>query len=98
MEPKSALCIAMGLKHTSSLKFIDVSGNPIGQFGMRLLMQSMNSNSITSFKMNIKNISAENERQMDSSSEKDSALNFDPMNPERKYELDLSQSYHQICL
>lgn len=44
MERKSALSIAHGLSHTLVLQSIDVSGNPIGQFGMRLLLQSMNNN------------------------------------------------------
>jgi len=38
MELKSALAIAHGLKHTLTLKSLDVSGNPIGQFGMRLML------------------------------------------------------------
>ena len=43
--------------------------------------------------MNMKNISAEQERKVSKKAE-DSALNFDPMNPEGKYELDLSETYN----
>jgi len=46
MEEKSAMSISHGLKHTSTLKNIDVSGNPIGTKGMRLLMQAMSFNTI----------------------------------------------------
>lgn len=38
MEEKSAVSISHGLKHTGTLKNIDVSGNPIGPLGMRLMM------------------------------------------------------------
>ena len=59
MEEKSAVSIAHGLKHTTTLKAIDVSGNPIGQQGMRLLMHSMSYNTITQFTINMKDISAD---------------------------------------
>ena len=44
MELKSALCIAHGLTHTQTLKYIDVHSNPIGKFGMRQLITSINNN------------------------------------------------------
>jgi len=77
MELKSALSISHGLKHTQTLKEIDVSGNPIGQFGMRLMMQAMSLNTNTNFKVNMKNIAAEYERKLEKKAT-DSALNFDP--------------------
>ena len=59
MEQKSALCIAAGLSHTQTLTYIDVHGNPIGKFGMRQLMQSISNNEHTTFKINLKDISAD---------------------------------------
>ena len=97
MELKSALSISHGLRHTITLKEVDVSGNPIGQFGMRLFMQAMSQNTNVDFKVNMKSISAEQERKLDKKIG-DSALNFDPQNPEGKFVLDLSQAYNQICL
>lgn len=47
MEEKSAVSIAHGLKHSNTIKSIDVSGNPIGTTGMRLIMQAMSYNSNT---------------------------------------------------
>lgn len=38
MEPKCAVSIAHGLEHTQTLKQINISGNPIGQNGMSLLI------------------------------------------------------------
>ena len=61
MEMKSALCIAHGLSHTQTLKYIDVQSNPIGKFGMRQLLQSINFNQYTKFKINLKDISADKE-------------------------------------
>ena len=91
MEPRSALGIAHGLNHTQFLKSIDVSGNPIGKYGMRLMLQSISRNQNTNFKVNLKNISAETDI-------KDSGFIFDPENPEGKYALDLKEAYDQICL
>lgn len=91
MEEQSALSIAHGLKHTSTLKSIDISGNPIGPHGMRLLMQSMSFNTIAQFSINMKDIAAEVEL-------KSKKELFDPNNPEGKHSLDLSQSHNQIVL
>lgn len=90
-----AMTIAHGLKHTSSLEHIDVSGNPIGQFGMRLLMQTLTLNQNAEFTINLKNIAAEYDRKL-LKNPNDSALNFNPANPEGKYSLDLSEAYNQV--
>jgi len=60
------------------------------------MMQAMSVNQHT-FKVNFKSIAAEHERiiQPDMA---DSALNFDPKNPEGKYCLELKEPYNQICL
>lgn len=77
MELKSALSIAHGLSHTQLLESIDVSGNPVGKFGMRLLLQSMNNNVHTRFTVNLKDISADKEIKI-SKDAQNSATNFDP--------------------
>lgn len=92
MEEKSALSIAHGLRHTQTLKSIDVSGNPIGHHGMRLLMQSMSHNALAQYTINMKDISA------DVQIKKEKKELFDPQNPEGKYSLDLTQNYNQIVL
>jgi hypothetical protein len=61
MEAKSAMSIAHGLRHTHALTNCNVSGNPIGQGGMRLIMMAMNQNEGASFEVNMKDISAEHE-------------------------------------
>ena len=38
MEANAALSIAHGLSHTEQLESIDLSGNPIGKLGMRMIM------------------------------------------------------------
>jgi len=97
MELKSALSIAHGLSHTQLLEAVDVSGNPIGKFGMRLLLQSMNNNVHTKFTINLKDISADKEIKIEKNAQ-NSAINFDPQNPEGRYALDLTESFNQICL
>jgi len=47
METKSVVSIAHGLSHTQTLEHIDISGNPIGKYGLRLLLQSMSNNKDT---------------------------------------------------
>lgn len=59
IEQKSIFCIAHGLKFTASLKNINVEGNPIGPVGMRFLIQAMNTNKHSEFKVNMKEISAD---------------------------------------
>ena len=77
MEVKSALCIAHGLTYPQTLESLDISGNPIGKFGMRMLLQSMSSNTQTKFKINLKDISADKEIKLEKNL-KDSSMNFDP--------------------
>jgi hypothetical protein len=45
----------------------------------------------------MKNIDADYERKVSKNVE-NSAINFDPQNPEGKYSLNLEESYNQICL
>ena len=71
--------------------------NPIGTFGMRQLLQSINNNQNTKFKINLKDISADKEI-MKVDNMKNKALNFDPSNPEGNYTLDLVESFDQVCL
>jgi len=49
METKSAMSVAHGLSNAQTLEYIDLSGNPIGKFGMRLILQSMSNNKETKF-------------------------------------------------
>lgn len=63
MESKSAVSIAHGLRHTHTLRHVDISGNPIGQSGMRLVMMALNQNQAVSFEVNMKDISAEHSEQ-----------------------------------
>ena len=44
MEIRSVLCIAHGLNLTETLEEINVEGNPIGKFGMKLLLNSITAN------------------------------------------------------
>lgn len=57
MDYKSTLSIAFGLTHTQSLEHLNVSGNPIGKVGMKMLLQAMNDNKETRFTINMKDIS-----------------------------------------
>lgn len=97
MDDKSALSIAHGLNHTQTLKSINIEGNPIGKGGMRLMIQSMSTNTHTKFTLNMANISADKEVTIHKNRE-DSSLNFDPTNPEGPFNLDLEEAYNQILL
>lgn len=97
MEEKSAVSIAHGLKHSNTIKSINVSGNPIGTTGMRLMMQAMSFNNHTKFLVNMKDISADVEKKKSKQPDQITE-NFDPTSPEGKYSLDLSQNYNQIVL
>ena len=87
------MAISFGLKHTQTLKDFTVSGNGIGQFGMRLLMQAMSTNQHTAYTIHMKNIDADFERKVSKNAE-NSAINFDPQNPEGKYSLNLEECYN----
>ena len=52
-------CISNGIKLNKSLKFIEVEGNPLGQIGIRMLIQAINSNEETEIGINKKGIEAE---------------------------------------
>ena len=92
MELKSTISIAHGLSHTDTLEFLDISSNPIGQSGMRLVLQAMNKNQNTKFTVNLKNIQADKGFEI----KNDQA--FDPSNPEGKFLLDIGESYGQVIL
>ena len=64
---------------------------------MRQLLQSMNNNQETKFNIQMKDISADKDIKIEKDV-KNSALNFDPQNPEGKYTLDLAENFNQICL
>jgi len=93
MGGNAALSIAHGLTHTQQLESIDISGNPIGKLGMKMIMQSMNSNVHTKFTINLKDISADKEIKLNNDSA-NSSINFDPSNPEGNFTLDLIESYN----
>lgn len=86
MEVNAALAIAHGLTHTQTLDNIDISSNPIGKLGMKMIMEAMNNNQHTKFTIDLKDISADKEIQL-----KDNA--FDPFNPEGNVSLDLSEFF-----
>ena len=86
IEQKSIFCIAHGLKFTSTLKNITVEGNPIGPVGMRFLIQAMSANNFASFKVNMKEISADKDI-------KTYKNVFDFNNPETIYTLNLAETY-----
>ena len=92
METKSALSIAHGLSHTQTLEHIDISGNPVGKYGLRLLLQSMSNNKDTRFQINMKDISADKEVKL-VRDPKDCTLNFDLNNMEGQYTLDLEEAF-----
>jgi len=74
------------------LENIDISGNPIGKLGMKMIMKAMNDNVNTKFTINLKDISADKEILV----EKDplnAAAHFDPSDPEGNFTLDLSESF-----
>jgi len=68
------------------LQNLNVEGNPIGPAGMRLLITAMSSNTQTSFKVNMKEISADK----DIKSYKNV---FDLSAPEKDYSLNLAETY-----
>lgn len=80
------------MKFTSSLKSLNVEGNPIGPSGMRFLIQAMNSNKNSEFTVNMKEISAD----VDIKNHKKEV--FDPSNPEKAYSLNLAETYNHIIL
>jgi hypothetical protein len=73
------------------LKNINVEGNPIGPVGMRFLMQAMSANTQSSFKVNMKEISADKDIKLYKNV-------FDYSNPEATYTLNLAETYDQIIL
>jgi hypothetical protein len=97
MEAKSALAIGFGLSHTMTLKNINVSGNPIGKFGMKLLLQASSHNKDCNFEIRMKDINADKDIEQNPQ-EFVSSGNFDPENPEGTYVLDLSNYFYQIVL
>ena len=74
------------MKFSSSLKNLVVDGNPIGPVGLRFLIQAMNQNDKSSFKVHMKEISADKEL-------KTYQNVFDPSNPEKNYSLNLQDRY-----
>jgi hypothetical protein len=91
VDQKSIFCIAHGLKMTTSLQNLNVEGNPIGPAGMRFLIQSMSMNQETSFKVNMKEISADKDI-------KQYRNVFDNSSPEKEYTLNLAETYDQLIL
>lgn len=79
------------MKYAQSLQNLNVEGNPIGPAGMRLLITAMSSNTQTSFKVNMKEISADK----DIKSYKNV---FDLSTPEKDYTLNLAETYDQLVL
>ena len=57
----------------------------------------MNNNVHTKFTINLKDISADKEIKL-KKNPTNSAINFDPSNPEGTFTLDLAESYSQTCL
>ena len=49
MDDKSSIAIAYGMMFTQTINYIDVSGNPIGKFGMSLLLQAQCQNNDVQF-------------------------------------------------
>ena len=91
VDQKSIFCLAHGLKYAQSLQHLNVEGNPIGPAGMRLLISAMSQNTQTSFKVNMKEISADK----DIKSYKNV---FDLSAPEIDYNLNLAETYDQLVL
>ncbi len=76
---------------TQSLLDLNVEGNPIGPAGMRFLITAMSSNMQTTFKVNMKEISADK----DIKTYQDV---FDLSKPEKDYSLNLAETYDQLIL
>lgn len=91
MDQKSIFVLAHGLKLTTSLLNLNVEGNPIGPQGMRFLIQAMSSNTHTSFKVNMKEISADKDI-------KTYKNVFDTTSPEKEYSLNMVETYNQLIL
>jgi hypothetical protein len=70
---------------------LNVEGNPIGPVGMRFLISAMSNNMQTTFKVNMKEISADK----DIKSYQDV---FDLSKPEKEYTLNLAETYDQLIL
>jgi Ran GTPase-activating protein (RanGAP) involved in mRNA processing and transport len=91
IDQKSIFCLAHGLKLTTSLLNLNVEGNPIGPAGMRFLITAMSSNKETSFKVNMKEISADKDIK--------SYMNvFNMTTPEKEYTLNMAETYNQLIL
>lgn len=88
IEAKSMFCLSEALQYNRGLRFISFEGNPIGNVGIRFLMNAQNRNLESSFEVNIKNAQGET----DSAADNQIAL-FDPENPEGQYVLDLTKTY-----
>jgi Ran GTPase-activating protein (RanGAP) involved in mRNA processing and transport len=91
VDQKSIFCLAHGLKLTTSLLNLNVEGNPIGPAGMRFIISAMSSNTQTSFKVNMKEISADKDI-------KTYKNVFDLTQPEKDYSLNLAETYDQLIL
>lgn len=91
IDQKTVFCLAHGLKLAQSLTSLNVEGNPIGPTGMRFLIQAMSQNSQTSFKVNMKEISADKDIKAYKNV-------FDLSSPEQEYNLNMQETYNQLIL
>lgn len=101
MQASSAISIAHGVRFSSSLTSIDISGNPIGQSGMRLFMNAINENVNGNVEVKMKDINAEHKSIKNKGDAKNNVPEepvFDAKNPDGKYTLNLATSYGQIIL
>jgi Ran GTPase-activating protein (RanGAP) involved in mRNA processing and transport len=97
VDSKGALALGFGLSKSKTIKWLDVGGNPIGKGGMRFLMQALSENSDCKFQVEMKNISADQDLKQEQT-DPDQVPFFDPLNPEDKFQLDLSAPYYQVIL
>jgi hypothetical protein len=58
-------CLSQALQYNRGLKFISLEGNPIGNVGIRLLMNAQNRNLESTFEVNIKNAQGETDAAAD---------------------------------
>ena len=91
IDTKSAFCLAHGLRVNTTLKSININGNPIGSSGIKFFLQSLNDNK----KGNVEDIKM---KETDLLVQPSKHQVFDPLNVEGQYELDLSNIYDRVIL
>ena len=92
---KSCYTLARGLRLSQSIVNINLEGNPIGNIGVKQIMNAKNENELTDFEVNLKG--SDDEIASLAESAKTVKL-FNLLRPEGNYSLDLEVVYDKLIL